>query len=256
MKIKAVLGRARSYLPLFGLHPTSLRHLRHGKRYFRDAREFRRQGGKITIYRPILEDYADQSGVASGHYFHQDLLVAQFIHDAAPVNHVDIASRIDGFVAHVAAFRQIDVIDIRPLRSTAHPNILFVQADLMQPLQEFHGRYSSVSCLHALEHFGLGRYTDTIAVDGHLAGFEAVLSLVAPGGALYVSFPVGRARVEFNAHRVFDPAEILGWAGDRAKLERFDFVDDRGDLHKQAHMSDAAGQDYACGIYTLRKAMR
>jgi hypothetical protein len=219
----------------------------------RDAREFRRQGGEITIYRPILEDYADQSGVASGHYFHQDLLVAQFIHDAAPASHVDIASRIDGFVAHVAAFRQIDVIDIRPLHSTAHPNIRFVQADLMKPLEELVGMYSSVSCLHALEHFGLGRYTDTIAVDGHLAGFEAVLSLVAPGGTLYVSFPVGRARVEFNAHRVFDPAAILNWAGDRAKLKRFDFVDDQGNLHKEADVSDAVAQDYACGIYTLQK---
>jgi len=62
-----------------------------------------------------LDDRFDQSGTASGHYFHQDLLVASRIFINNPEKHVDIGSRIDGFVAHVASFREIEVFDIRSL---------------------------------------------------------------------------------------------------------------------------------------------
>jgi SAM-dependent methyltransferase len=241
------------WLALFGIAPSQARQLRHLPRFLRDRREFKRQGGRIASYYPILMDYADSSGVASGHYFHQDLLVAQFILSADPASHADVASRIDGFVAHIAASRKIDVLDIRPLTSIAHPNINFVQADLMLPLPHLAERYDSVSCLHALEHFGLGRYTDTVDVDGHLAGFNSILNLVKPGGTLYMSFPVGTARVEFNAHRIFDPADILDWGKDRVRLLRFDYVDDQGDLHKEQPVSAAAGLQYGCGIYTLVK---
>lgn len=245
------IGTAMATLGIDAGRVGSLRNL---GRFWRDRRMFLEQGGRIDRLRPILFDYADASGVATGHYFHQDLLVAQFIHADAPAEHVDIGSRIDGFVAHVAAFRRIDVIDIRPLGAGAHPNIRFVQADLMQPMPELAGRYPSVSCLHALEHFGLGRYTDPIRVDGHRAGFEAMLSLVAPGGIFYLSVPVGQRRIEFNAQRVFDPADVLEWAAGRLVLERFDMVDDAGDLHRRCAVADAAGLRYGCGIYSLRRA--
>lgn len=249
------IGQLGTAMATIGIDAGRVASLRNLARFWRERRAFIEQGGRIDRLRPILFDYADSSGVANGHYFHQDLLVAQFVHAAAPAAHVDIGSRIDGFVAHVAAFRPIDVIDIRPLGAGAHPNIRFVQADLMRPLPALAGRYPSVSCLHALEHFGLGRYTDPISVDGHRAGFEAILSLVAPGGILYLSVPVGRRRVEFNAQRVFDPGDVLEWSAGRLALERFDLVDDAGDLRPQCAVADAAGLRYGCGIYSLRRSM-
>jgi SAM-dependent methyltransferase len=169
---------------------------------------------------------------------------------------VDIGSRVDGFVAHIAAFRDIDVLDIRPIENRAHPRIRFVQADLMNPLDELVGRYPSVSCLHALEHFGLGRYSDPIDPAGHRKGFAAISQLVAPGGTLYISVPIGRARVEFNAHRVFHPREPLEWAGDALTLAKFDYVDDAGDLIRDATPDDARGLEYGCGIYTFTRLPR
>ena len=56
---------------------------------------------------PCLRDRYEAGGVASGHYFHQDLLVAQWLNAANPQRHIDVGSRVDGFVAHVAAFREI-----------------------------------------------------------------------------------------------------------------------------------------------------
>ena len=60
----------------------------------------------------LLQDYSDNAGQNKGHYFHQDLLVAKMIYDTKPRRHIDIGSRLDGFVAHVASFREIEVFDI------------------------------------------------------------------------------------------------------------------------------------------------
>ena len=130
-------------------------------KYFSDYIKFKKQGGEVTFFHPMLNDSVEQAGITKGHYFHQDLLVASYIYKAKPETHIDIGSRIDGFVAHVASFRKIQIIDIRNLNEIGHENISFLKLDLTKNnnpslLSE------SVSCLHAIEHFGLGRYGDKI----------------------------------------------------------------------------------------------
>jgi len=211
---------------------------------------------KFTM--PSLYDRYDESGGASGHYFHQDLLVAQKIFKRRPIKHVDVGSSIEGFVAHVATFRSIEVFDIRPLMSKT-PNIVFRQCDFMD-LQEGLANYcDSVSCLHALEHFGLGRYGDPLDIDGHLRGFANLHRMLQPNGILYLSCPIGTERIEFNAHRVFAIKTILGWAKDRFEPVGFSYVDDEGDLHENAALDDAAISinlqlHYGCGIFEFRKS--
>jgi SAM-dependent methyltransferase len=231
--------------------------------FLRDWREIRRQQARSSIdfpfgkLYPILEDRRANAGSAKGHYFHQDLLVARRIFANAPQRHVDVGSRIDGFVAHVAAFREIEILDVRPLASTI-PNVRFRQADLMAPLDPaLAGHYDSVSCLHALEHFGLGRYGDPIDFEGHLKGLDALKRLVSPGGRLYLSVPVGPQRIEFNAHRVFAVRTLLDLVSDM-RVETFSYVDDRGDLHENASLTPDAvasnfGCRYGCGILEATK---
>ena len=48
--------------------------------------------------------------------------------------------------------------------------------------------------------------------------------VLAPGGQLLFSLPVGRPRVEFNAHRVHDPREVASWFA--LELVEFAGVDD------------------------------
>lgn len=203
----------------------------------------------------ILADYELLAGEAKGHYFHQDLLVAGYIFKNNPPRHVDVGSRIDGFVAHVASFRQIEFIDIRPSPKSQHENIIYRQADLMNP-QDI-GMTESLSCLHAIEHFGLGRYRDPIDVNGHQKGIDNLVNLVKRGGRFYISFPIGQNdEVHFNAHRVFHPKSILSISSisENMKLIRFDFVDDDGDLHLDASIDDAVGKTkFGCGIYTFEK---
>src|SRR5208283_2551263 len=109
-------------------------------------------------------------------------------------------SRIDGFVAHVASFRSLIVLDLRPI-STQIRNIEFMQADLMKPIPDSLVELcDSLSCLHVLEHFGLGRYGDTIKYDGYVLGLDNLHRILRKGGKLYLSVPIGPQRIEFDAH--------------------------------------------------------
>ncbi len=206
---------------------------------------------------PVAFEGEDGAGVTSGDYFHQDLQVARSIFERQPLRHIDVGSRIDGFVAHVASFREIDVIDFRPVESSVL-GINFIQADLTLP-PPVSLRSDSVSCLHALEHFGLGRYGDKIDFDGWKKGLENISRLVESGGTLYLSVPTGRVqRVEFNAHRIFSIPFLRSQLLEDFELENLDFVDDRGDLLQNV---SPYGEDanhsfmasHGCSIWTLTK---
>ena len=251
---RAIRGAAK----LIGLEWQRTRGLKYVGRFVAQYQAYRAKGGVITQIYPVLVDYDSEAGVASGHYFHQDLLVASFVHDAAPRRHVDVGSRIDGFVAHVASFREIEVLDVRNMRSCGHENIIFRRRDIIEEADLEIGICDSISCLHALEHFGLGRYSEPIDPEGHLKGFKNLVRMLEVGGRLYLSVPLGRGdEVHFNAHRVFHPRSVLAWPVDadgRLELERFDFVDDQGFLHRDIDVADAEGRAvFGCGIYTFRK---
>ena len=176
--------------------------------FVRDLVRFRRSfSGRLRL-RPALSDRREAAGTASGEYFLQDLHVTQRIAENAPVRHVDVGSKVDSFVAHVASFRPIEVVDIRPLKTSAR-NILFVQADLAASSGSPIGLADSVSCLHTLEHIGLGRYGDPVDAGSYEAAFASLAAMVAPGGRLFLSTPVGVPVVHFNSHRIFAPGEIV-----------------------------------------------
>lgn len=116
---------------LFGFYPLRfIRSMRGLPGFIHDWRQFRkRYSGRLTLM-PCLHDRFEEGGVTKSEYFWQDLLVARWIHEAKPERHVDIGSRVDGFVAHVASFREIEVFDVRPITSLV-PGVIFRQADLM-----------------------------------------------------------------------------------------------------------------------------
>lgn len=203
--------------------------------FVRDFASFRRQasglaGWERIKWQPQLNDRFDDAGLMKGAYFHQDLLVAQRIHDANPRRHIDVGSRIDGFVAHVASFRPIEIVDIRPTKFRVR-NISALQADMMDSPSVPEGICDSVSCLHALEHFGLGRYGDPVDPRGHERGLDSLIRMLERGGTLYLSVPVGPQEVLFNCHRRFHGSTVLSMVGDRMRLVRLDLVDDKGHLH-------------------------
>jgi SAM-dependent methyltransferase len=193
----------------------------------------------------------------SGHYFHQDLFVARKIFEEKPVRHVDIGSRTDGFVAHVAVFREIEVMDIREQNSNVK-NVKFKQADLMQLPPSMVNYCDSISSLHAIEHFGLGRYGDPIDYYGHIKALDNIYKILQQGGRFYFSVPIGQQRIEFNAHRVFSLQYLLNLFENKYQIDSFSYINDKGDFFENVNLNPDNivanfGCHYGCGIFLLKK---
>jgi SAM-dependent methyltransferase len=200
---------------------------------------------------PILADFEEKAGTAEGDYFHQDLWAARKIYLRRPARHVDIGSRIDGFISHLLVFTQVEVIDIRPLQSTL-PGLTFIQAD-GATLEGFEDdSLDSLSSLHAVEHFGLGRYGDPVDPDAALRAMVNFARVLRRNGRLYFSVPIGRERVEFNAHRIFAPQTILD-SFPKLTLVSFSAVDDSGSFRADCTPADFSSARMACGLFEFTK---
>lgn len=211
----------------------------------------------VTCLYPCYSDQEENAGSLSFHYFFQDLYVANCVKNNNPNRHVDIGSRIDGFVAHVASFREIEVLDIRPMQDNI-PNVVFHQADLMRAGGLQLGPVDSVSCLHALEHFSLGRYGDPICYDGYFIGFKNITNLLDTGGRFYFSVPMGEQRIEFHAHRVFSLKFLLEMITPFFDIRTFSYVDDSNSFHKEVKLTQElieanCGCHFGCAIFDLIK---
>ncbi len=205
---------------------------------------------RLAELKPMLKDRHDSAGSAKGHYFLQDLWAAQWVCRFKPEEHVDVGSRVDGFVAHVASFCPVKYVDIRPL-TTGVPGLTGLQGSVCE--LPFAARsVRSLSCLHVIEHIGLARYGDPMDPDGWRKGLAELQRVLAPGGQLLLGTPCGRSRVVFHAHRVFDPAQIVG-ALPELKLQEFSLIRD-GDStawHENVSLTAAQGLDYGCGLFVF-----
>jgi len=206
---------------------------------------------------PILTEWNESAGSVKSHYFIQDLFVAQLIFKANPKRHIDIGSRIDGFVSNLASFREVEVLDIRELNSSI-VNIKFTKADLMQVPSNLKESCDSISSLHAIEHFGLGRYGDPIDADGYLKGINSIYEILKIGGVFYFSVPIGLQRIEFNAHRVFSLLYLFELLSQKFEIISFSYINDQGDFYKFCKPSDDDlatnfNCNYGCGIFELKK---
>jgi hypothetical protein len=175
---------------------------------------------------PTLTDKGAESGAADGHYFWQDLICAKWIYERKESDHFDVGSRIDGFIAHLLTFMQVTILDVRPLKSSI-PGLRVLIGNAQEELLSELGNFQSVSSLHSIEHFGLGRYGDELDPLGHFNGLINIANCVKPGGLLYVSFPIGIAVVEFNSQRVIDPMWAIEILPDFV-LEEFVLIPWRG----------------------------
>lgn len=201
---------------------------------------------------PCLGDRYQGDSHIDKHYFYQDLWAARKVYQNCPDKHLDVGSRIDGFVAHILTFRSIDILDVRPINSKID-GMNYRQADLMKSEELPINQYDSVSCLHALEHFGLGRYGDPVDPDGHIKGLQSLNMLLQPNGKLLLSVPIGQERIEFNAHRIFSVHTILNLTQPFLDLVSFSYIDDDGIFHENVDTQDTPTMTYGCGLFEFRK---
>ncbi len=213
------------------------------------------QAGSIDKIRvadsyPCLSDWVSSTPY-DPHYFYQGAWLARRLAEVRPDQHVDIASSVLT-VGVISAHVPTIFVDYRPLNAKL-PNLQNIAGTIMS-LPFPSGSVSSLSCMHVLEHIGLGRYGDPIDPMGARKAAGELVRVLAPGGQLYLTMPVGRQRVCFNAHRVFSPTEILDlFLG--LNLRSFSWVDDAGEFHSGGQPCDAAKSEYGCGFYELQKPL-
>jgi SAM-dependent methyltransferase len=202
------------------------------------------------MYFTTYEKYMP-GGTVDGHYFLQDIWASKLIYQSGCKFHVDIGSRVDGFVAHLLPFCKVEYVDIRPLDSPFE-ELKFKQGSILN-LPYPDNSIDSLSCLHVIEHIGLGRYGDPIDPQGHLKAALELCRVLQPGGKLYLGTPVGKETVCFDAHRVFFVETIVKMFI-TLELKRFDFIPDSGDrIVENPAYSFSNGNKYGCGLFVFEK---
>jgi hypothetical protein len=252
-----LFNKINQRLSLFGVDIECLySSLKRTPRFVKTALEYKRRQGEsfplnLRYCLPYVNDYAVQAGVASGHYFWQDHWVAKRIYERKPKKHIDVGSRIDGFISSLLVFMPVTVIDVRPMSSSIE-GLSFIQDDATELGNIKSGSVESISALHSIEHFGLGRYGDPVDPEACFRAMRSLARVLRKGGRLYLSVPIGVERLYFNAHRVFSPHTVLEQFGD-LKLVSFSAVDDAGNFKKDAVVDDYTRQQFACGIFEFTR---
>ena len=206
------------------------------------------------LYR-IYSDCED-AGTVDGHYFLQDLFMAKEIIKCNPRQHYDIGSRIDGFIAHLLASNiNVTLVDIRPFPVQLE-GLSFIQTDATELSNIEDNSLNSLSSLHVIEHFGLGRYGDTIDPEAWKSALLSMQNKIAPGGCLFLSVPVSKNNVVcYNAHRIFNPITIINTLN-KMKLIRFLYIQDY-QLHEVdvTNIENSIGllHECDCGLFILKK---
>jgi SAM-dependent methyltransferase len=236
-----------------------VRRFRGWPHYIRNWREYSRQvdagAGFHLSFADLLYSSYDRFGAAGslkGHYFLQDLWAAQSVVAADPSVHIDVGSRVDGFVAHVLPSCDVIYIDVRPLEMEV-AGLTPISASICE-LPFADQSVGSLSSLHVLEHIGLGRYGDPLDPEGHVRAAAELSRVLAPGGSLLLGTPVGRERLCFDAHRVFDPETVAVLFGS-LELAQFSLIPDNGDrVVVDARFEDARACEFGCGLYRFTRS--
>jgi SAM-dependent methyltransferase len=221
-------------------------------RFVRDWRAYSKLPGaeplKLRDSYPCLFDRHDQTPF-DPHYFYQAAWLGRLIERERPLWHVDVGSDYR-MVGMLACQTKVAFLDVRPL-NVAIDTLTPLAGDVLR-LPFASGSIRSLSCLHVAEHIGLGRYGDALNPRGTVEAAAELARVLAPGGRLYFSLPVGRNRVEFSAHRIHGATQARALFPD-LDLAAFSAVDDRGKYWPVARPVDFDAADYACGMYLLKK---
>lgn len=238
---------------------------RNHRQFRKDFRAYRRLQSASTDARiqkfpvlreeisPYLRDMEMGAGSVGGDYFYQDIWAARKIYERRPREHIDVGSRIDGFITHLLVFMEnVTVMDVRPMKENV-PGLRFVEADCTTLDMLENGSVNSLSSLHAAEHFGLGRYGDPVDPAACFTFMENLARVLKPGGRLYFSVPIGRERVVFNGKRVFDPHTIIE-SFSSLELVGFSGYSASQGLRENAQIEDWKKHDLKCGFFEFGKS--
>lgn len=198
---------------------------------------------------PCLHE-ATETTPFDGHYIYHPAWAARILVSTKPDEHYDISSTLH-FNAIVSALIPIKFYDYRPAQLNLS-NLTCGAADLTQ-LPFANDSIKSLSCMHVVEHIGLERYGDTFDPKGDLKAISELCRVLQPGGQLLFVVPVGeKARIQYNAHRIYSYNNIIDYFQSLELIE-FSFITDDNQFISPATEQDTQGQFYGCGCFLFKK---
>ncbi len=205
---------------------------------------------KNVEYNPIYEN--TKGTIFDRHYIYHTSWAARYLAKVKPTLHIDISSSLF-FSGICSAFNDISFYDYRPANLILD-NLNCLQADLIN-LPFKNNSIFSLSCMHTVEHVGLGRYGDELDPDGDIKAISELKRVLAIKGNLIFVVPIGNPKIVFNAHRIYSHDQILTFFED---LELIEFVlipenEEDGGLVYSPSKELLEKQNYGCGCYWFKK---
>lgn len=197
---------------------------------------------------PILDEKVSFTPF-DAHYFFQQIWAFKNIMKAKPKEHVDVAStyELSGYLSTIVP---TTFIDLRPINSQLE-NLTIKRGDILN-LPYKNNEITSLSCLHVVEHIGLGRYGDPIDPNGTKKACKELARVLAKGGKLYFSTPIGKDRICFNAHHIHTPEQIMSYFKGLT-LQQFSVIDDDGNFIQDTDYKKYSQANYADGLFIFTK---
>lgn len=205
---------------------------------------------RVNDFYPQILDKTIKTGFER-HYIYHTAWAARKVKEINPEYHVDISSSLY-FCGIVSAFIHVKFYDYRPAELVLS-GLSSDHADLTK-LPFADNSQLSLSCMHTVEHVGLGRYGDPFDADGDLKAMAELERVLAPGGSLLFVVPVGgKAMIEFNAHRIYTP-DLIKEYFKVLKLKEFALIpENNGPMMINPDNNSWINEKYACGCFWFTK---
>ncbi|MDF2455966.1 MAG: hypothetical protein K0R51_1959 [Cytophagaceae bacterium] len=230
----------------------------HKKQFHTLAEQARQSTVRFTLEKKNVQIFKNEATAQTNfdrHYIYHPAWAARIVVDSKPAFHTDISSTLH-FCSILSAVVPVKFYDYRPA-ALVLSDLSCDTADLTA-LPFENASLSSLSCMHTVEHIGLGRYGDPLDYDGDLKAMKELARVLAIGGNLLFVVPVGNASaIHFNGHRVYHPDAIKqAFKSQGLVLKEFvlipeDAVD--GGLVENPDERLIAKQSYACGCFWYTK---
>lgn len=222
------------------------------KHYLKDWNQFLSMSGEASFQdlNPCLFDREPKTQSGGGHYFYQDIWALNKLAEFKPLEHHDVGSRFDGFVGQATAICPIICWDIRPPNFQL-PRFEFRQGSILD-LPVLDKSIGSLSCLNVVEHVGLGRYGDSVNPEGTNQAIKELQRVLATGGQLLFSVPIGREHTCFNAHRVLHPLQPIN-IFNNLQLVDFSVVNDDEVFIQGVDPQDYLSATFTTGLYCFKR---
>lgn len=183
------------------------------------------------------------------HYTYHPAWAARILAKTLPREHVDFSS-ILYFGTMLSAFIPVKFYDYRP--AEIHLSGWEGRFGDLCHLEIEDAAFDSVSCMHTVEHIGLGRYGDPIDPSGDAKAINELMRITKTGGNILFVTPVGKQRIEFNAHRIYSYQSVIDLFH-QCRLEEFSLIPDAGGIVEHADPALVAQQEYGCGCFWFKK---